>query len=171
MVCAKLLFIIMSHSYFQIRDWNLLSLTFLNYQLLSPKTKFTYFPIRSQWHGMMGSTGHLNYFLIEQIGRNLTRSQALSSCSVAKLTVTIISPGINFSIWKSITARFLLIWPQINIFLHKLFLNSLKILTFNFPIIHLLHIRMLALLFSLKKSLIKSCFFLATPFLYAFHFL
>lgn len=62
----------------------------------------TYIPIKWQRHGMMRATSYFHHFLYQQICANLNRSNALISCAIPELAVTIMSPSIYFTICKNI---------------------------------------------------------------------
>ncbi len=49
---------------------------------------------------MMRATGHLCHPLGDEVGGNQGRSQAVVGGAITQLTVAIVTPGINFSIYR-----------------------------------------------------------------------
>lgn len=62
----------------------------------TPKSQ--YLSICGECNGVVGPTGHLCHPLVEQVGGDECRSQAVVGCAVAQLAVTIVTPGVNLSI-------------------------------------------------------------------------
>ncbi len=49
---------------------------------------------------MMRATGHLGHPLADEVGGNQGRSQAVVGGAISQLTVAIVTPGINISIYR-----------------------------------------------------------------------
>ncbi len=49
---------------------------------------------------MMRATGHLGHPLADEVGGNQGRSQAVVGGAISQLTVAIVTPGINVSIYR-----------------------------------------------------------------------
>ncbi len=61
---------------------------------------FFYLSFCGEGYGVMRATGHLGHPLADEVGGNQGRSQAVVGGAISQLTVAIVTPGINVSIYR-----------------------------------------------------------------------
>lgn len=61
-----------------------------------------YLSIGCQGNGVVGSTGHLYHSLTQKVSGHEGRDQAMVGGAIAQLTVAIVAPGKNLSIYTAV---------------------------------------------------------------------